>query len=239
MVVVVVMVAAMMPCMAPAVVLCTSTCSRMCSSMQRRAGNPTHPCRAFAAWPRPATGRVPGLAVPPCCSALAGSRPCTRGPCADRLVGVRCPCVAPVPAVRWATLCRQAPKAAAVGAAQRVPWPAHAVPHRSTDMKAPRRCSVECAHGTGTCLRGRKGAPRARCGCTRGACWFFAKAVHSHGYAMASCMRNRTIALFTTRHLAEVPADLGRGIEGAQASTEQQPIVRLSSILGPRDTCIE
>ena len=56
---------------------------------------------------------------------------------------------------------------------------------------------------------------------------------------MASCMRNRTIALFTTRHLAEVPADLGRGIEGAQASTEQQPIVRLSSILGPRDTCIE
>ena len=142
-------------------------------------------------------------------------------------------------AARWATLCRQAPKAAAVDAAQRVLWPAHAVPHRSTDMKAPRRCSVECAHGTGTCLRGRKGAPRARCGCTRGACWFFAKAVHSHGYAMASCMRNRTIALFTTRHLAEVPADLGRGIEGAQASTEQQPIVRLSSILGPRDTCIE
>ena len=142
-------------------------------------------------------------------------------------------------AARWATLCRQAPKAAAVDAAQRVLWPAHAVPHRSTDMKAPRRCSVECAHGTGTCLRGRKGAPRARCGCTRGACWFFAKAVHSHGYAMASCMRNRTIALFTTRHLAEVPADLGRGIEGAQASTEQQPIVRLSSILGPCDTCIE
>ena len=142
-------------------------------------------------------------------------------------------------AARWATLCRQAPKAAAVGAAQRVLWPAHAVPYRSTDMKAPRRCSVECAHGTGTCLRGRKGAPRARCGCTRGACWFFAKAVHSHGYAMASCMRNRTIALFTTRHLAEVPADLGRGIEGAQASTEQQPIVRLSSILGPCDTCIE
>ena len=142
-------------------------------------------------------------------------------------------------AARWATLCRQAPKAAAVDAAQRVLWPAHAVPHRSTDMKAPRRCSVECAHGTGTCLRGRKGAPRARCGCTRGACWFFAKAVHSHGYAMASCMRNRTIALFTTRHLAEVPADLGRGIEGAQASTEQQPIVRLSSILGPRDNCIE
>ena len=97
MVMVVVMVAAMMPCMAPVVVLCTSTCSRMCSSMQRRAGNPTHPCRAFAAWPRPAPGRVPGLAVPPCCSALAGSRPCTRGPCADRLVGVRCPCVAPVP----------------------------------------------------------------------------------------------------------------------------------------------
>ena len=142
-------------------------------------------------------------------------------------------------AARWATLCRQAPKAAAVDAAQRVLWPAHAVPHRSTDMKAPRRCSVECAHGTGTCLRGRKGAPRARCGCTRGACWFFAKAVHSHGYAMASCMRNRTIALFTTRHLAEVPADLGRGIEGAQASTEQQPIVRLSSILGPCDICIE
>ena len=142
-------------------------------------------------------------------------------------------------AARWATLCRQAPKAAAVDAAQRVLWPAHAVPHRSTDMKAPRRCSVECAHGTGTCLRGRKGAPRARCGCTREACWFFAKAVHSHGYAMASCMRNRTIALFTTRHLAEVPADLGRGIEGAQASTEQQPIVRLSSILGPCDTCIE
>ena len=145
-------------------------------------------------------------------------------------------------AARWATLCRQAPKAAAVDAAQRVLWPAHAVPHRSTDMKAPRRCSVECAHGTGTCLRGRKGAPRARCGCTRGACWFFAKAVHSHGYAMASCMRNRTIALFTTRHLAEVPADLGRGIEGAQASTEQQPIVRLSSILGAGsrvipDTC--
>ena len=62
---------------------------------------------------------------------------------------------------------------------------------------------------------------------------------HAHGYAMASCMRNRTIALFTTRHLAEVPADLGRGIEGAQASTEQQPIVRLSSILGPCDNCIE
>ena len=45
-------------------------------------------------------------------------------------------------------------------------------------------------------------------------------------------MRNRIIAMFTTRNLAEVPENLGRGIEGAQASTEQQPIVRLSSILG-------
>ena len=40
-------------------------------------------------------------------------------------------------------------------------------------------------------------------------------------------MRNRIIAMFTTRHLAEVPENPGRGIEGAQASTEQQPIVRL------------
>ena len=39
-------------------------------------------------------------------------------------------------------------------------------------------------------------------------------------------MRNRIIAMFTTRHLAEVPENPGRGIEGAQASTELQPIVR-------------
>ena len=45
-------------------------------------------------------------------------------------------------------------------------------------------------------------------------------------------MQARTGAMFTTRHLAEVPENPGRGIEGAQASTEQQPIVRLSSILG-------
>ena len=45
-------------------------------------------------------------------------------------------------------------------------------------------------------------------------------------------LRHFIIAMFTTRHLAEVPENPGRGIEGAQASTEQQPIVRLSSILG-------
>ena len=61
---------------------------------------------------------------------------------------------------------------------------------------------------------------------------YFAKVVHLHDYAIASRMRNRIIAMFTTRHLAEVPENPGRGIEGAQASTEQQPIVRLlSSIL--------
>ena len=53
-----------------------------------------------------------------------------------------------------------------------------------------------------------------------------------HDYAIASRMRNRIIVMFTTRHLAEVPENPGRGIEGAQASTEQLPIVRLSSILG-------
>ena len=48
-------------------------------------------------------------------------------------------------------------------------------------------------------------------------------------------MRNRIIAMFTTRHLAEVPENPGRGIEGAQASTEQQPIVSVVGSYGVRD----
>ena len=47
--------------------------------------------------PRPAPGRVPGVAALLWCCALVGSRPCTHRPRFDRLVGLRCPFVAPVP----------------------------------------------------------------------------------------------------------------------------------------------
>ena len=57
-------------------------------------------------------------------------------------------------------------------------------------------------------------------------------------------MRDRIIALSTTRHLAGagVPVDAGRGIECAQASTEQQLIAMHACMQDggrPCDTCIE